>query len=82
MDAGFPWWILLVVVLVGLISYVAFMIFLPEWVGITGKTAIANELAASGDTPESETNPAGLTNPAEAPTEASKSAPSRPTPRK
>lgn len=39
----FPWWILLVVVAGGLIVYVLFMIFLPEWVGITGRTALRNE---------------------------------------
>lgn len=77
MDAGFPWWILLVVVLVGIISYVAFMIFLPEWVGITGKTAIANEKAAAGETPESETNPAGLQTPAENPTLVDRKTPPR-----
>lgn len=69
MDSGFPWWILLVVVLVGIITYVAFMIFLPEWVGITGETALRNEREAAGDTSvdsaESDVNPLGLANPAE-----------------
>jgi hypothetical protein len=31
------------VVLGAIFIYLAFMIFLPEWVGITGKTAIENE---------------------------------------
>jgi H+/gluconate symporter-like permease len=31
------------VVIGAIIVYVAFMVFLPEWVGITGKTAIENE---------------------------------------
>lgn len=41
--SDFPWWILLIVVIGGLVVYVLFMIFLPEWVGITGKTALRNE---------------------------------------
>lgn len=32
-----------VVVFLGIFVYVLFMIFLPEWVGITGKTALKNE---------------------------------------
>lgn len=43
MGEGFPLAILGVVCLVSVIVYVAFMIFLPEWVGITGKTALKNE---------------------------------------
>ena len=43
MDAGFPWWIMIAVVVVGIIVYVLFMIFLPEWVGIAGKTAKLHE---------------------------------------
>lgn len=36
-----------------IIVYIGFMIFLPEWVGITGKTAIKNEKShASGDIAE------------------------------
>lgn len=31
------------VVFFGILAYVMFMIFLPEWVGITGKTALKNE---------------------------------------
>ncbi len=48
MDSGFPWWILFVVVIVGVVVYVLFMIFLPEWVGITGKTALENERSHRG----------------------------------
>jgi uncharacterized membrane protein YcjF (UPF0283 family) len=65
MDSGFPWLILVAVVVVGIIVYVAFMIFLPEWVGITGETALKNEREAAGDAPESDVNPLGLSNPAE-----------------
>jgi hypothetical protein len=31
------------VIVGGILVYVAFMIFLPEWVGITGKTALEAE---------------------------------------
>lgn len=37
-----------VVVFFGIFVYVLFMIFLPEWVGITGKTALKNEQAHLG----------------------------------
>ena len=43
MDSGFPWWILLVVVVFGIFTYLMLMLFVPEWVGITGKTALENE---------------------------------------
>jgi hypothetical protein len=32
-----------------IVIYVAFMIFLPEWVGITGKTALDNERSHRGE---------------------------------
>ena len=32
-----------IVVFFGIFVYVMFMIFLPEWVGITGKTALKNQ---------------------------------------
>ena len=32
----------------GVITYVLFMIFLPEWVGITGKTALDAEKSHQG----------------------------------
>lgn len=38
------------VVFFGIFAYVLFMIFLPEWVGITGKTALKNEQAHLGQT--------------------------------
>jgi hypothetical protein len=38
----------------GIMVYVAFMIFLPEWVGITGKKALEAERAHVGDLHESE----------------------------
>lgn len=41
-----------IVVLAGIFVYVMFMIFLPEWVGITGKTALKNQKDAQGDTAE------------------------------
>lgn len=33
----------------GAAVYLAFMIFLPEWVGITGKTALETERSHRGD---------------------------------
>ncbi|MES2962814.1 MAG: hypothetical protein V4760_02915 [Bdellovibrionota bacterium] len=36
---------------VGILVYVAFMIFLPEWVGISGKAAREAEASHRGDTP-------------------------------
>lgn len=42
---GFPLILMGVVVLVSAVVYLLFMIFLPEWVGITGKTALKNEQA-------------------------------------
>lgn len=36
----------------GIMVYVAFMIFLPEWVGITGKKALEAERAHAGDVHE------------------------------
>jgi hypothetical protein len=38
----------------GIIVYVMFMIFLPEWVGISGKVAREAEASHRGDTPPSE----------------------------
>lgn len=35
----------------GAAVYLAFMIFLPEWVGITGKTALEAEQSHRGDLP-------------------------------
>ncbi len=35
----------------GAAVYLAFMIFLPEWVGITGKTALDAEQSHRGDLP-------------------------------
>ena len=40
------------VIVGGILAYVAFMIFLPEWVGITGKKALEAERShKSGETP-------------------------------
>lgn len=36
----------------GVVVYVAFMIFLPEWVGITGKKARDAQAAHRGDHPK------------------------------
>ena len=38
------------VFLFGVVAYVMFMIFLPEWVGITGKKALEAQEAHRGDT--------------------------------
>ena len=40
------------VVFFGIFAYVLFMVFLPEWVGITGKTALKNEQSHLGLTAE------------------------------
>lgn len=37
------------VIVGGAAVYLAFMIFLPEWVGITGKTALETERSHRGD---------------------------------
>lgn len=42
-------WILVGLCVFGLIVYGLFMIFLPEWVGITGKVAKKNESDHKGD---------------------------------
>ena len=41
------------VVFFGIVIYVAFMVFLPEWVGITGKTALKNEADHRGESVDS-----------------------------
>lgn len=50
-------WVLIAagaVFLLGIIVYVMFMIFLPEWVGISGKVAREAEASHRGDSPPSE----------------------------
>lgn len=42
------------VVLAGIIVYVLFMVFLPEWVGITGKTALNNQKSHEGKDTEAD----------------------------
>jgi len=47
------------VMIAGIIVYLFFMIFLPEWVGITGKTALNNQKSHAGpeaDSGENERN--------------------------
>jgi hypothetical protein len=46
---------------VGILVYVMFMIFLPEWVGISGKVAREAEASHRGDAPPSESAPASTT---------------------
>lgn len=41
---------------VGVVTYVMIMIFLPEWVGITGKKALENQKAHRGDQNKDEEN--------------------------
>lgn len=43
------------VMVAGIIIYLFFMIFLPEWVGITGKTALNNQKSHTGHETESDT---------------------------
>lgn len=38
-----------VVFVLGVVAYVLFMVFLPEWVGITGKKALEAQRAHRGD---------------------------------
>lgn len=42
----------------GIMVYVLFMVFLPEWVGITGKKALEAERSHSGDTGVNVVDPA------------------------
>lgn len=42
----------------GIMVYVLFMVFLPEWVGITGKKAIEAEQSHRGEGPENDDGPA------------------------
>ena len=44
--------------LAGIMVYVLFMVFLPEWVGITGKKALEAERSHAGDTGSSVVDPA------------------------
>jgi hypothetical protein len=51
----FPLWLAAVFVFIlAVIVYVALMIFLPEWVGITGKKALESQKAHLGDPAPSE----------------------------
>ena len=51
MEDGYGWVIFggVVTFFGGLFAYLMFMIFLPEWVGITGKTALAAEASHRED---------------------------------
>jgi hypothetical protein len=42
------------VVFAGIFIYVLFMIFLPEWVGITGKNALENQKSHEGEKTEAD----------------------------
>lgn len=42
----------------GIMIYVLFMVFLPEWVGITGKKALEAERSHAGDTGSDVIDPA------------------------
>lgn len=44
--------------LLGIMVYLIFMIFLPEWVGITGKKALEAERSHAGDSEVKEPGPA------------------------
>ncbi len=44
--------------LLGIMVYLVFMIFLPEWVGITGKKALEAERSHAGDSEITEPGPA------------------------
>lgn len=43
--------------LLGIMVYLVFMIFLPEWVGITGKKALEAERSHAGDSNQDPTAP-------------------------
>ena len=44
--------------LAGIMVYVLFMVFLPEWVGITGKKALEAERSHAGDSGSGVADPA------------------------
>lgn len=43
------WWVAGAVVFFSIVIYLLFMVFLPEWVGITGKVALEAERAHEED---------------------------------
>jgi hypothetical protein len=49
MDTGFPIFVFIGVLVISAFVYLLFMIFLPEWVGISGKKAQEAERAHRGD---------------------------------
>jgi hypothetical protein len=52
MEGAVPWFLVGLVFFIAIFVYILFMVFLPEWVGITGKTALDNERSHLGDSPE------------------------------